>query len=912
MQIFQDNETILKQKFGLSAMAVVVVGLLRHKNIQITEPVLELCRPNEPLAGLLKDRLLVMAMDKNEDFQALQAKYDPEHQFPLVVLDHGSHRVLALQDEVLAEAGWKQQSEEQNRSLQTMSQDALANPELHLQGLEHLFQRDELNKLKLCIATAVKPEEKIEAIRKMTLAKESKAEKALLFLHALGDLQWAVQREAAQSLRSIGVHSELVDAILLLGGSDAEKRQAFHNLGLLFVDVNDFEKGVILQVLLTAMQTAENRRLAKYLLATLTKIVPQLPGQPIAMMERMGTATIELLLERLNELLEPVSLLFSEMSQRDADWLYEFLNKHVSKQEPGRLRSFLLSQMATLGKTENIVLRAKEIALEFGAGDMLDPVNLRLAQAIVQLKSKMVPALLDRLQISSRATEQIAIIKILDQMHAQSMTAQATEILAKNSTGIGQSTPDGSTPGKATASEADASTPQASSNILDTTTIIQVAMSYLHIFPKVSETVRLVLLDNEFIPDPIVPVNIQQEFAVAALMEIQREKFDQYPEAVKAMLCRIKAPAIVALLQVLERPLKPNQLQHDADILGQVTLTLGQSHTTQLQEIQQFCLRQIEKQVSYSAYMFVVLGKVAAAVGASSELAEGISEYLLNSIYHSPTPYAVLDGLGWAISTAATCLETKTDVAHLFIALLDRRLPEHLCKVQKVGEDNVMIFDKKVTAYTDMLPILLSGLRRLALSPSTSETLRKRISEYLLKKWKNIVEFNMLWGPKNTIDLAEVLSDIARHSQLQESEQRLITQALYQKINILTIAQFLVQIFVYKNSPALADIVELTAHRLLEFASDEDYRNPEDLEDVYDCIGRLVRCQFLAPEQTVSDSLRERLVYVLLDGLRDQIFGVEEILYDLAHWNLFPQHLRNEILKRMPTNTLDSNGKYLP
>jgi len=131
MQIFQGNESALRERFHLSPFAIVVVGILRSKNIFLSEPLLELCSMTGPLKTMLKDRSILAALEQPENLKEWQAKHDPEQAYPLVLLDHGSHRVLALEDEVLAETFWKQEAS-QPQDLQPLQPKEVATLELRL------------------------------------------------------------------------------------------------------------------------------------------------------------------------------------------------------------------------------------------------------------------------------------------------------------------------------------------------------------------------------------------------------------------------------------------------------------------------------------------------------------------------------------------------------------------------------------------------------------------------------------------------------------------------------------------------------------------------------------------------------------------------------------------------------------
>jgi len=719
-----------------------------------------------------------------------------------------------------------------------------------------LFTAEEITRCKLSIATAVKPDEKIEAIRKMTLSKEPAQEKALLFLHALADTEWSVRLEAAQSLRQIGVVSGLVDSIMLLGKGDvSQKRQALHSLSLLFKDVNDFEKGVILQMLLTLLADPKNAEVAMYL-GSLAAMIPYIPASPKAMLERIILVSISIAISRLDECTQPAMQIFKQISAKDPDLLTQVLLAEISKIESRRLRAFLCTQILDHGKNWDTASLAKQMVYEFGLGDDLDPIYLRLEASLVQLGIHAVPALLERFQHTIRMTERVQIIKLLDKIHADKKLPK---------------------------------------DIQD-----QILSVYIQVFPKTPDALRLILLDNIFLSNPEISTDLQIEFATTAVMEIHKETFDQYPEAVKAALCRMKEPAITAILRLLQRPLPVLQLNHAAEILGYVALEISQKQI--LVQMYEFIQAQLTSKVPYAAGLFKTLGKIAASPGSDPDFADNVVEYLLASLHSSHLPYAVLEGLGWAVTTASTSLETKNDVCYLFMALLDKRLPENFFTEQDREQNKVFVFDAKSDAYTELLPILLQGMRRLGLAQSTSNALSKSISDFLLKKWQGIVKYKLIWGPKNTIDLAEILADFCQSPKIMESDQARLAKALLMKADILTLLELIANIFKKNPAPSLAEFAQEAAQKLIEFHTDPDYRNAEDQEIIMRIVKIMMYAKQLAPDPILSEKIREQLLYVLLDGLREQVFGIMEILKELLKNSYLNDTLKQEIQKRIPAS----------
>lgn len=168
MQIFEGNEYELKTIYNLKAMSVVYVGILRKNNIYLTEPFLELCATEKSIEGILKDKELLGALGNFREFEKLQEKHDPEREYPLTLLDSGNKKIIALEAEIIAEAGWSKESSTESSALAPKSKEISST--FDIDG-DEIFSKEEINQLKMTIATAVNSEEKIEAIRKIALSK---------------------------------------------------------------------------------------------------------------------------------------------------------------------------------------------------------------------------------------------------------------------------------------------------------------------------------------------------------------------------------------------------------------------------------------------------------------------------------------------------------------------------------------------------------------------------------------------------------------------------------------------------------------------------------------------------------------------------------------------------------------------
>lgn len=858
MQIFEGNEYELKQKFSLSPMSVVCIGILRNKNIYLTEPLLEMCAKGGPLEGFLKERSLAGALDNPKEWQALHAKYDPECLYEVVLLDEGRRKILALQMEIAAEAGWQREEKSLPEKQGGM---ALSNLDHKMQSLASFFSQDEIQKLKVTLATTVHAKEKREAIRKMALSEVSGQEKSILFLHTLADQDREVRSEAAKALEQIGINHEISQAIQNLTQGDRPQRlHSIGSLGKLFSEGNDLEKAAILQIFMATFRDLEYKEFRIPIFQSMILLCPYIPDRATSMLEQIMFCAMDMMVSHLSDVISTCSSLFSMLAQKDLDKVVSFLTKEIEKAQDTRLRAFLLVLLSENAPGSLSDALVGKMIFEISLGDELDPIYRNLGVKIVDLGEKAVPHLLERFSITIRATERIRIAKLFSVILAEKMLSLSSR-----------------------------------KKILE---------SYTYIFPSAPDILRILILDTALLKDPEISTTLKTEFAKEILLYVHRDRLDQFSQAVKAALCKMKKPAVDALIHVLKNPLHEAQSVKAAEILGDVVLNISEIDKESLLAWKNFCFEEAENTGNHKGHLFCVLGKLASCPKANAEFSEEICEYLLAHLCKTSYPYLLLEGIGFAVASAYISHETRYTICQLFMALMDRRLPENLIKEKKQGESKIYECSVKTSAYTDLLPVLLQGFLRLAVSSNILPTLRSAIIRYLLEKWEQLVSYKILWGPKNTTDLAETLYFICMDKATQEEERVGILRALCQKISIFSITEMISNLLVHCTGKKIEPVAEEISLSVLELCQSDDYKNQEDREILLRCVGRMVQSKKLARTKKKTDEIREKFLYNLFDGLRDQIFGVKEILEGLLDCPYLSKKDKMSIEKRLPKKSL--------
>jgi hypothetical protein len=263
-----------------------------------------------------------------------------------------------------------------------------------------------------------------------------------------------------------------------------------------------------------------------------------------------------------------------------------------------------------------------------------------------------------------------------------------------------------------------------------------------------------------------------------------------------------------------------------------------------------------------------------------------------------PYSFGLLDGLGRLASSPNVKLETRIEVAESLLRLLEVDLPEMQSKRFTGGEKTVFIAGAEAAAYTDMIPILLDGLCNVCVHAG-SDTLRDRLVQGLIVKWHEAASWRLVWGPANTLKLAEVLGEIALAGNADADTRLEICEALVASSDLMPVLRVLGRLF--GRDAASAGMGKLAAqvgdHLLERMAPGSGDRIEVDAT-VTGALATIAGRKNLGPK-TEAGRLRRAATDVLYKALRNGAPGAREALERLAGSSAIPKRARAEIEGRL-------------
>ncbi|MFW6108351.1 MAG: hypothetical protein ACOC8D_00915, partial [bacterium] len=262
-------------------------------------------------------------------------------------------------------------------------------------------------------------------------------------------------------------------------------------------------------------------------------------------------------------------------------------------------------------------------------------------------------------------------------------------------------------------------------------------------------------------------------------------------------------------------------------------------------------------------------------------------------VVDKPLAHAALEGLASLSSSPHAAPQLKVDLVRFFRLGWERDLPEIEAASIEGGDETVYAMGGEVTAYTELVPSVIRGLRNIAVS--ATGPLRQQALDALLATWDQIAEGELQLGPGNTERLLEALRDLGTQADVAPEQRDAIAEAVGRRRDFLPSYGVLARLCVAAG-PAMRDRAVALASELL----DRDATDPALTEQE-----RATLLEHLATVVTEADlgdqarTLRERAVGALLDADKRDNEHVADTLARLHDAAVIPAPLRKRLAARL-------------
>ena len=835
----------LVKRYAMAEDAAKRIARLAAAYVDITEPVARAAATDPGVAGLLASpnvRTAARSLTTKKLQAARKALGVGGRAAELIVVPKRRWRTIAFEHE--------------QDALPALTPASAALP-LKRSDVADLFSASDVKRLKLSVLTSADPKERITAIRRLVLAPGNRREKGAVLLGALSDEDPTVRLEAIRALVPLGLNPEIArEARRLVSGTDKQKGGAAGRIGGLAASAGPGEVSVLLTLIAGTLNTEIPEAARRALIESLAPAAPVLV-QDSAQLAAAVSLLGEQLAERPLELSRPVRAVLSALGSAEPDETADALRAEVTRVPDAAARRLLLAAFASLDVAPARRRRLAELmAQEILAAPEPETDCLGIANCLALWGETAAEVLREYLGRALRQ-QKTFLLRILDHLASRPDCARRTKRA--------------------------------------------VAETFLDMLKTDTRTTRAVLVECEILSDRALPDTVKAEIAGELIQHVHEFGSPRMISAIESTIEKLAAPAIEPLVRLLVDGVRDRERVSAARVLGGLVAGLhgrGKKSPQQAVRVLMTCVRQLDEGFPDRDVLAASIGQMCTSKVMRSDTVRRVARGLRVRVGKEPYSFGLLEGLGRLAASPNVELETRVEVAESLLRLLEVELPEMQSRRFTGGEKTIFLAGTEAAAYTDMIPILLDGLCNVCLHAG-SAALHGRLVAALLEKWQEASSWRLVWGPANTLKLAEVLGRIALAPNADGETRREITEAMAFGADVLPVLRVLGRLF--ETDPRSAEMGEIAArvaqHLLDRMAPSSGDRIELDAT-VTGCLAAVAARKTLGPKEKAGP-LRTAITGVLFKALRNGAPGAKPALQKLAESSAIPSKARSEIKARL-------------
>jgi len=868
-----------KERYGLGdRLAVRLAALLSHK-VDLTAAALE-CLKDSPAFQHVVLRPDLLDVAERLDTERLRAMALPGEELPapFVVVEHKGWRTLALEEELLADPG----QEGGDAGLPVLAERADV---LHPSEIRELFSRRDVAELELTLRTSADPKEKVTALRRLALSPASDREKMALFATALTDRDPEVRGEAAEAMTSLGLPREVAeDARALAEGNDRQKRSATQRIGSRILSAADTEMGVLLRIIAGTLRYEPSVDVRRLLICAIEGAC-----RTVAREAHATADLVHILLGQLRDAVEElgpevrrVLLILGHIAPSQ---VYRLLQEELSTTADRPARRLLAAAAMELARTD--AERAE--ACRFALGELFaapDPAIecLPIVNALSRVGEPAIAVIAERLRDAPEAAQE-ELVRLLDAMATRHSGA-------------------GILPADMQAGRLHHHVSKAAK--------AEIGRLLLDVLRHGHRAARMAVIQATAPMDPALPAKTRGEFAAELMACLPEYANPGTVAAIEATAARLGAPAVRPLLDTLRQGVRPRQRLSAARVLGELVPTLDERHARAARQAIETALGllveaassrlKLKRQDAASTFpdralLARVIGRMCAGPVADEATVARVADALRARVVEKGLSNAALDGLGRLCLSPRAAPTLKVELVSFFGRLIERDLPEIQPKSHTCKDETVYELGGEVTAYTELVPGLIAGLRNIA--TSSGGVLREQALATLLATWRGIAEGRLQLGPGNTEALLEAFRALGTLPHIEAKHRETLADALALRRDFLPTYRARADLAVAAGD-AMAARAAALAEELLRREAGDRQLTEADRGTVLQVLVQLATAASLGPG---AGRLRERITSVVIEADKRELTAARDLLVRLAESPALPDRLRARLAARLPRET---------
>ena len=297
--------------------------------------------------------------------------------------------------------------------------------------------------------------------------------------------------------------------------------------------------------------------------------------------------------------------------------------------------------------------------------------------------------------------------------------------------------------------------------------------------------------------------------------------------------------------------------------------------------------------------VFIAIGKLIYSTAPNREETLEFSEMLLNSL-RSSYAYSIIEALSFVASAPQSTMNIQAEILMLFLSLLDKQYPDNLAQKKMTPDGPVYEMSYETSAYTELIPRVLKGLKNLALAPASESSITERIVDRLLLLWDDLAEYRLIWGSQNVVDLAKYLMNIGLSKRISQSRKLAIIDALMKRVNVLTVMEYIGNlIVVVDESDKIAKQLMELFRNLEERLNDDEFLEIEEKLTILRTMLKIANRKKIGKSEKEGNTIKGLIANYAFEAIRDGYIKLANPLMELMKSEFVTVELNHEIETRL-------------
>ncbi|GEM_PF-3239051 len=872
LDVARHGREYLTDTLGLSRRLAARVGALMRRRIACTEALLEEARENRDLQDLL---LAPELRDAGDEVGAvLERLLDTERyaqlarSAPIAVASEDDWSIIALAEEIEAEEGFRL-SEEREESKgpppsrpqppATRPAHARSQPEQEEAEPDESFTEQRLSELRVAVFASASSAERVGALRRLAFAPVDEAERARVFVQALGEEDAALRAAAAGALQALGLSGDVAQAIRLLAeGTEEERDFAARRLAGIEAAADSLERRAAVMSLLGTLRMDESSKVRASAVRSLSRVAPELKG----FRDILGDVVrllVEQLVAGLADMGDPVRRAFLDFQEFHAAAVTPLLIEEARKTDSLEIRALLLGAAAR-GKAPDD-LRAHLRAL---VADCLmalpaeSPEAHTLGTFLVDQGDAGVAEILARLDGVDIAHQRF-LVRLLDNTARFRTLSDALRI--------------------------------------------RLAEQGLDLLRSGPRHLQADLFESQLLyPDALEP-EARARVAQAVVASARHLAVPQILENAEGVLVHLGPAVIPVLLDAALQHLEGIEGPLACRALGRIAADADTQAADQVAALRE-ALRRLQAASFTPAgnrrELYVAMGRICATGAFEEEVTRVIRRNLFNRLEGSAADAGLIEALGWMAASPTERPEVLREIADQAFGHLEAETPETTVSTKIQRGEEVFVLEGQLEIYAELLPACIDALEHIVLSPSAPADMVSAFTRRLLGCWRESVSFRVQWSPANVTRLTTMLGETGASDRLSQPLKAEIVHTLAGRMSEVPVLEALSRVLEAAGaSPEMDRLAAAVAMRILRMMEEEKDLTMEDREVYLRVLGRVVSRGALEVRGGGGERLMQRAVEEIALGMSDGVPNAMGIMLALRESPRLPDALRATVAKEL-------------